>query len=373
VKRYDAQGTQWLVAEVDPSQIELTGSKRALLSPIRFSTSSEYAVASTLGIANSAGQQELILYVLHPEQRFEVANYPNVFAPTNVGVDFKVKERMGEFYASVHDALLKKNPKGFLTEYAWPTIKQCGQPCPNEPLQINELLGLGGDFFDESLPAKELNPEPPPMTDDEKKQLAAADKETKARMKEQRAELVRRRALLERNRYVITRLHHRYDAAGLPKDVALKPAGHVQGGLGEPKGPRGELPSAVEPAEQSRMQTRFTFLHPSISEEKCENAVRWRWGKAPRSYRGLRKVWTARDMDRKNRTQFASLKDVITTSVPELGLDVAAPAPEAAAPPPAEKSKCDCAFVKADSSPAGLLGMLAIAALGVGRFARRRR
>jgi MYXO-CTERM domain-containing protein len=370
VKRYDSEGTGWLVAEVDPSQIELAGAKRALLSPIRFATHGDYAITSTLGLANSPGKQELIVYVLHPEQRFEVANYPNVFAPTNVGVDFKVKERMGEFYASVHDALLKKNPKGFLTEYAWPTIKQCGQPCPNDPLQINELLGFGGDFFDESLSDKELNPEPPAMTDEEKKQLAAADKETKKRMKEQRAELVRRRALLERNRYVITRLHHRYDSAGLPEDVALKPVAHVQGGLGEPQGPRGELPTAVEPAEQSRLQTRFTFMHPSKSEEKCDNPVRWRWGKAPRSYRGLRKIWTAKDMDRKNRAQFASLKEVITTSVPALGVDVSAPAPEAAAPPPAEKSKCDCAYVAPQGSFAGLFALLGLTAFGA---VRRRR
>jgi MYXO-CTERM domain-containing protein len=369
VKRYDAAGTAWLVAEVDSSQVELTGAKRALLSPIRFSTGSEYKISSTLGLANGAGKQELIVYVLHPEQRFEVANYPNVFAPTNVGVDFKVKERMGEFYASLHDALLKKNPKGFLTEYAWPTIKQCGQPCPNDPLQINELLGLGGDFFDESLPDKERNPEPPPMTEEETKQLATADKETKKRMKEQRVELVRRRALLERNRYVITRLHHRYDAAGLPEDIVLKAAGHVQGGLGEPNGPRGDLPTAVEPAEQSRLQTRFTFLHPSKSEEKCENPVRWRWGKAPRSYRGLRKVWTAKDMDRKSRTQFASLKEVITTSVPALDIDVSAPATEAAPPPPAEKS--GCAFVAPDSSRTG--GLFGVIGLGLVGLLRRRR
>lgn len=370
VARHDEQGTGWLVAEVDPSQIELAGAKRALLSPIRFATAGDYQITSTLGLANSGGKQELIVYVLHPEQRFEVANYPNAFAPTNVGVDFKVKERMGEFYGSVHDALLKKDPKTFLTEYAWPTIKQCGQPCPNEPLQINELLGLGGDFFDTSLSKKELNPEPPVLTDDEKKQVAAADKETKKRMKEQREELVRRRALLARNSYVITRLHHRYDSAGLPQDVALKPAGAVQGGLGEPQGPKGELPTAVEPAEQSRLQTRFVFLHPSKSEEKCENPTRWRWGKAPRSYRGLRKTWTAKDMDRKNRTQFAALNEVITTSVPALGVDVAPPAPAAAAPPVAEKSGCSIAVAhSAVSSPFALLGLLG---LGLVRLARRR-
>lgn len=374
VEKLESEGTAWLVASVDSSQVELAGAKRALLSPIRFATSGDYSVPSTLGLAHSAGKQELVLYVLHPEQRFEVANYPNAFAPTNVGVDFKVKERMGEFYGALHDALLTKNPKAFLVEYAWPTIKHCGQPCPSDPLQPKELLALGGDVFDRRLSKKELNPTPPPPTPEEAAQIAAADKQTQKRMKEQRVELAKRRALLERHRYVVTRLHHRYGPEQLTEAVALKPAGHVQGGLGEPKGPRGELPTTVESAEDSRLQTRFTFLHPSKSEEQCDNPVRHRWGKAPRTYRGLRKVWTARDMDRKNRTQFASLGEVITTDVPQLGLESEkAPEPQASTPPPAAEKACDCTVVGGKSSRLGWAGLLLTAGAYALRLRRRSR
>jgi hypothetical protein len=117
-----------LVADVTASKVELGGARRALLSPIRFATRQPYVIPATLGLANSAGPQELVVYVLHPDKRFEVKNYPNAFPPTNVTVDMAVKERMGEFYAGVHDALLAKDPKSFLVEYAWPTIKHCGEP-----------------------------------------------------------------------------------------------------------------------------------------------------------------------------------------------------------------------------------------------------
>ena len=54
---------------------ELAGARRALLSPIRFATREPYAIPSTLGLANSKGHQELVVYVLHPDKRFEVKNY----------------------------------------------------------------------------------------------------------------------------------------------------------------------------------------------------------------------------------------------------------------------------------------------------------
>jgi MYXO-CTERM domain-containing protein len=49
---------------------------------------------------------------------------------------------------------------------------------------------------------------------------------------------------------------------------------------------------------------------------------------------------------------------------------VSAPAPEAAAPPPAEKSKCDCAYVAPQGSFAGLFALLGLTAFGA---VRRRR
>jgi hypothetical protein len=107
VAPYAKAGMNFLVAEVDTKKVELVGGSRAIVSPIRFSTNKPIDVDSTLGLLNLGDEQELFVYVIHPDQRFEVKNYPNAFPPTNIEVDFKVKERMGEFYAGLHDAMLK--------------------------------------------------------------------------------------------------------------------------------------------------------------------------------------------------------------------------------------------------------------------------
>jgi hypothetical protein len=343
---YESQNMQMLVADVATSKVELAGARRALLSPIRFATRQPYVLPSTLGLASASGRQELLIYVLHPTDRFEVANYPNVYPPTNVTVDPSVKERLGDFYAGVHDALLAKNPKGVLVEYAWPTIKRCGEPCPNAPLKIHELLSLGADVLEADVSDAEKNPKPADPTDAEKEQAKAADKETRVRMDEQRKEVARRQALLARNNYVITRLHHRYDAHGLPADIELRSAGPVKGGVGVPAGPNAEVSGAVEPAAENRLQIRYNVGYPSKKVVQCEAPQRWRWGIPPASYRGLRKTWTARDLAYKKRDRF-KLEDVIKSGVPVLGIAAAAPAPEEpssaaaqAAKPAAKESGC---------------------------------
>jgi hypothetical protein len=365
------QGMQMLVADVTTSQVELGGARRALLSPIRFATRQPYVIPSTLGLANSSGQQELIVYVLHPDKRFEVKNYDNVYPPTNVNVDMAVKERMGEFYAGVHDALLAKNPRGFLVEYAWPTIKHCGEPCPNAPLAIHELLSLGVDVVEGDVPKAERNPKPGPPTEEEKAQLKAADKPTRKRLEEQRREVVRRRGVLDRNSFVVTRLHHRYDEKSLTQDIELAPAASIEGGLGAPEGADGVLSGSVTPAAENRLQIRYAAMHPSKKVIACENPTRYRWGKAPPDYRGLRKTWTARDTAYKKRDKFV-LADVIQSSVPVLGITRAA-VPEGAAPAAAPEAKADssCAFqAGAGSSPRTSLGLTALAGL-LGLFRAR--
>lgn len=395
VAPYVKAGMSLLVTEVDTKKVELVGGDRAIVSPIRYATSKPVKVASTLGLLNLGDKQELFVYVLHPEQRFEVKNYANAFPPTNLEVDFKVKERMGEFYAGLHDMMLKKAPMTILSEYAWPT-KGCGEPCPNEPLLIHELLTLGGDVFEESVPKDEAHPKAPEMTDEEKAKFkeiktpeGKVDKKMQKEIEKMRTETARRKALLSRHHYVLSRMHHRYDKSTLPKDLELGPAQHVHGGIDIPQGAKAELPTEVKPAADSRFQVRFTSFHPSPAVPHCEKPERYRWGKAPRTYRGLRKIWTAQDMATKNRTSHKP-DELIFTPVPELGLkgqpDMLggqqevksfAPVPSASAAPgdgtdAAAKKGCGCR-VPSGSSRGGSGAALAVFAALVAGFRRRLR
>jgi len=383
IKPYVDAGMSVIVAEVDTKRVELVGGERASLSPIRYATKTAVTkIASKLGLVNLDKKQELFIYVISPDQRYEMKNYGNLFPPTNISVDFAVKERMGEFYGAIHDMIQAKEPKSFLVEYAWPT-EGCGQPCQNEALLPHELLSLGGDVLEELVPEADRNPEPPELTeaekkaqDDELKQLKPNERpKAKKQMEADRKELARRKALLARQKYVLTRLHHRYDASNLPDDPELGPAGHVAGGATIPKGEKMEISSEVKPGDKSQLQTRYNHFHPWKGMMKCDKPERWRWGKPPREYRGLRKTWVAADLTRKDRKQIDP-KKVVLTPIQSLGLtgtpvagpdDAGADAGTGAAAP---KKGCGCTT---PGAPATLpLGVWLGVAAAFGATRRRR-
>jgi len=391
VQPYVQAGMRLVVAQVDTKRIELVGGDRAQLSPIRFWTEQPYgAIPDRVGLINSAGKQELIVYVLDPEQRYESRNYKNLFPPTNVEVDFAVKERIGEFYAALQDIIQQKSPGAFLNEFAWPS-DGCGQPCATEPIAIAELLSLGGDVFELSVPKEERQPKAPELTKEEAAAFKEATKELKPKerkAKEKQAKIdrqtvVARQGLVARHKYIVSRMHYRYDDKSLPNDPQFGPAsGAVEGGVAQPKGQKAEAAMDVVPASQNKFQVRYNNFHPWVPVIQCPTPDRYRWGKAPRDYRGLRKTWIAEDLTRKSRTQIKPAA-VLKTPIPSLGLTGATPAPAAsgaaadagadAGTAGAAKSegKCGCSVPGAQGN-LGFLSMLS-AVTGLAFLYRRRR
>lgn len=381
---YEGQGFKFLVADVETGRVELVGGNRAQLSPIRFVTGGDYSsLPARFGLPSAAPKQELYVFTLVPEQRIQVKNYPTKAAPTNWVVSFDIKEKMGEFYAALHDRYLEKNPKTFLLEYAYPSW-DCGKPCPNEPLLPHELLSLGGDAIDAKLPEGDRRPTPPPLTPEEEAQqktLAEGKtpkekKELEKQWKADREELVARKALLARHRYILSRLHYRYDAASLPNDVELGGGAAVTGGVALPEGEMGAADTSVAASPENAMQTRFNHMHPDISVLKCEKPERYRWGKPPRTYRGLNKIWVAEDLSRKKRDKI-KLEDVVFTPVPDLGIPGKAvtakkEATPSEAPQPVEEKKSGlCSFAV---PPLGNAGVgLAWSTIVLASLVRRRR
>ncbi|MEZ4226589.1 MAG: DUF2330 domain-containing protein [Polyangiaceae bacterium] len=386
LKPYLDKGMKILVAEVDSKRIELAGGDYAILSPIRYwSEKPVTTLPLKLGLLSGDGKQETFVYTFDPKSRYSVKNYENLFAPTNLTVDFVAKERMGELYTAMHDLSLAKNPKGVLVEYAWPS-EGCGEPCQNERMLPHELMSLGGDVFEQFVPEEEREPEPPPLTEEEEKIHDAKKKELKGKEKkeyektfeEERKIVAKKKALIARNKYIVTRLHHRYDADNLPEDFVLAPAAAVEGGAGIPQGENHEISSEVKQAKENKLQVRYNFFHPWKGMMKCEKPVRHRWGKPPRTYRGLRKIWVAVDLARKNRKQIVPTK-VVQTAVPSLGLEAAAvgavdagPADAGAGDGAEKKKSCGCRAVGAPVSSSDATFALGALALLVGRRRRRR-
>lgn len=387
IDEYEKAGYRFLVADVETGRVELVGGSRAQLSPIRFVTDSEYStIPARFGLPSAAPAQELLIFTLTPEQRMQVKNYPTMAAPTNLSVDFEVKERMGEFYGALHDRFLEKNPGTFLLEYAFPSW-DCGKPCPNEPLLPHELLSLGGDAVDAKLPESERRPAPPAETEEEQAKLKAMlegktakeKKEIEKQWKADREELAARKALLARHRYIISRLHYRYGSAALPKDPTLGPGGTVEGGVKLPEGQLGAADPSVTPASANAFQTRYNHVHPDISVINCEQPVRYRWGKPPRTYRGLNKIWVAEDLSRKKRDKI-KVDEVVQTPVPDLGIPGKGKAGNASGPIEAQtehaattkEGTCGCHAVGIKPERGGALALFGLLFAALGRVALRR-
>lgn len=377
---YLKTGMKLLVAKVDANRIELVGGERAQLSPIRFWTETDYdTFPARVGLLSAPPFQELVLYVFHPDKRFEVKNYKTLVPPTNITVTKDVWERVGEFYNAIYDKLLAKDAKTFLAEFAW-SAEGCGQPCPDAPLMVSEIMSLGGDVFEEAIPEQERRPEPPKPTKEEEEKFEATlegkspkeKKEAKEAWEQERAQIAYVKALQERNQYVMSRLHYRYKDATLPQDPKLGPAGHLQGGIDLPKGPEGAASSEIKAAKDSKLQIRFNFLEPNIKAIKCENPQRWRWGKRPREVMRLRKTWVADDLTRKSRTQIKP-EEVVLSPVPALGLTGAQPEKKAekSQPAPEKKEECGCRVVGVPS-PQAPVSVLLLACAGLWAVGRRR-
>jgi hypothetical protein len=375
-----------LVAEVDAKRIELVGGERAQLSPIRFATSQPFdTIPVRLGLLNAPKQQELIVFTIDPESRFEAKNYKTIFPPTNVHLDFSVKERMGEFYNALYDLILQKNPQSFLSEYSWPS-DGCGQPCVTEPLMIHELLSLGGDVFEQSVPLAERRPKPPELTPEQQaafkesiKSLTAKEKRERTKVfNDERATVVERQGLLARHKYIVSRLHYRYDAKTLPNDPKLGPAVGAAGGTALPEGKDGVASTEIKTGATNRLQIRYNNFHPWVPVIQCESPTRHKWGKAGRDYKGLRKTWIADDLTRKSHTQIKPAA-VVKTAIPELGLGVVAaaepPKPDAAAEAAkAAEAQKGCFSRVAGGGPAsGAAGVALSLLFGLAALTRRRR
>ena len=230
LRPYVQSGMKFFVAKVNTEKVAFENGQ-AMLSPLRFHyDTQDFRLPVRLGLVNAKGKQDLIVHIL-AEQRYEAANYPNVFIPTNIDVDEQARGSFGAFYAALFDATMAKTPGAVITEYAW-SAQSC-DPCPSPPLDQGELLTLGGDVV-EMLP----------------------------------------------NRAVLTRLHARYDAKALGEDLVFKKAEAMVGGR-EFMQESGQLETGARSGSMNNFQGRYAIRHPWKGEITCDNPIRGRWGGPP--------------------------------------------------------------------------------------------
>jgi MYXO-CTERM domain-containing protein len=271
LRPYVEQGTKWFVAKVDPTKVHFENGM-ATLSPLRFYYDSpEFTLPIRLGLANSAGTQDLIVNILAPNDvRYETANYPNVTIPTNLLVNDAVRTRFGEFYAALFDHTLETVPHAVVTEYSW-SAGNC-DPCPGPTLDGDDLATLGADVI--SSQYKNVNA----------------------------------------YNFTLTRLHARY-GKDLGNDLVFRAVDPIVGGRGIPDA-AGAVPTSVTHDSTNNFQGRYIILHPWTGAITCAEPHRGVWGEPPGQQIGAMAATNLAFAPRGN-VQLASL---VAKDVPQIGV-----------------------------------------------------
>jgi MYXO-CTERM domain-containing protein len=332
LRPYVEGGSKFFVAKVDPKKVKFDSDGRAELSPLRFHYDhEEFALPIRLGLANSSGKQDLIVSILSPEGRYEMANYKNVTIPTNLDVKDDVRNRFAEFYAALFDRTVEKNPGAIITEYAW-DASTC-DPCPGPQLEYNDFATLGSDV------------------------LGGGPGKIEA---------------WQGYGMVLTRLHARYGKDQVPDDLVFKKADAIVGGrefVVDQK--TGKLEEGARKDSMNNFQGRYAIRHEWTGPIECKDPRRGRWGGPPAGepYTGVKPAVDLAFAPRGN----LQLPQAVAEDVPEIDIKAAGAAPGGAAHKPwskkGEEKKSGGCGCQSQGSPGGVLLLLGAALL----VTRRRR
>jgi MYXO-CTERM domain-containing protein len=322
LRPYVEGGYKFFVAKVDPKKVSFKDGM-ATLSPLRFYyDADDFALPIRLGLANAKDKQDLIVNILSPEKRYEVANYKNVTIPTNLDVKDAVRKRFGEFYAALFDRTVEMNPGAVVTEYSW-DASSC-DPCPGPTLDYGDFMTLGADVLagEKGQPAQQYG-----------------------------------------GGFVLTRLHARYGKGDVPNDLVFKEAKPIIGGR-EVEGPNGKLEEGAQPSEMNNFQARYIIRHRWEGAITCEHPRRNVWG-GPWPGQQVADGASSQPIAATG-TAFAprgqlALPEVVAQPIPEIGVSPGVPLP-----PSPRAGGCGCR-----AGGPGVGGGILVA--GVALLLRRRR
>ena len=124
---YIKSNMKFFVAKIDvnkmpnplnPSPIQISYNHSRFMLPIR------------LGMANSKGEQDLLVYAFTKKGRVECTNYRTVEMPTANKIPTWIEPRFGDFYSNVFDhEYQRQGRKAVFVEYAWDVSPQTAVKC----------------------------------------------------------------------------------------------------------------------------------------------------------------------------------------------------------------------------------------------------
>jgi hypothetical protein len=222
---YIKQKLKFFVAKIDLKEFSKTGDR--LLRPLQIAYQSpKFMLPIRLGMINSRGEQDLVVYILSPKGRAELTNYRTVKIPTGTEIPTYVKKEFGNFYKAAFQKVYEREQKkvAFL-EYAWDT-GNC-DPCSSEPPTSAQLKEAGVFWLDDASSSGNI---PPSF----------------------------RRSAPQANTF-ITRLHVRYTRTKFPEDLMFQETGN-----------------------QENFQGRYVLNHPFKGNLSCEAGKKYQQTLRPR-------------------------------------------------------------------------------------------
>jgi len=144
---YIRSDMKFFVAKVNLTEHNRTG--LTYLRPLQFAFESpKFMLPIRLGMINSQGPQDLVVYMLTENGRVETTNYRTVKMPTGMDIPEYVRDEFGGFYKATFDEQVKRNDmRAVFTEYVW-NMGWC-DPCAGPPLSREELKSLGVFWLDD--------------------------------------------------------------------------------------------------------------------------------------------------------------------------------------------------------------------------------
>ena len=134
LENYKQQGS------LDLNPLQITYESPRFMLPIR------------LGMANSTGLQDLIVYMYSKVGRIETTNYRTSLIPTDFKVPLFVQNEFGEFYRDLYNkAWTREGKNTVFLEYAWevsPMQNVFCDPCVGDPPMVQDLKDAGVDWLE---------------------------------------------------------------------------------------------------------------------------------------------------------------------------------------------------------------------------------
>ncbi len=144
---YIRSDMKFFVAKVNLTEHNRTG--LTYLRPLQFAFESpKFMLPIRLGMINSQGPQDLVVYMLTQNGRVETTNYRTVKLPSGMDIPEYVRTDFGGFYKAMFDEQVRRNDmRAVFTEYVW-NMGWC-DPCAGPPLSRDELRSLGVFWLDD--------------------------------------------------------------------------------------------------------------------------------------------------------------------------------------------------------------------------------